>query len=111
MRIKKKEYDYFLKWYSDIINNYNPYTEEEKSIIDRTLLMLGIKKEVENDLFKDKNKKYNYQLSEIERIIKKQYNKKVDFKSLDMYQEEIPYMSNLNDEDKKILNACINLLI
>ena len=50
---------------------------------------------------KNENKKYNYQLTEIERLIKKQYNKKVDFKSLDMYEEEIPYMSNLNEEEKK----------
>ncbi len=110
MRINKKDYDYFLNWYKDI-NNNNLYTEEEKNVIDRTLLILGIKKQIENDIFKEKNKKYNYQLTEIERLIKKQYNKKVDFRLLDVYQEEIPYMTKLNEEDKKILNACIKLLI
>ncbi len=110
MKINKKDYDYFLKWYKDI-NNNNLYTEEEKNAIDRTLLILGIKKQVENDLFKHENKKYNYQLTEIERIIKKQYDKKADFRLLDVYQEEIPYMTKLNEEDKKILNACIKLLI
>lgn len=110
MKINKKDYDYFLKWYKDI-NNNNLYTEEEKNAIDRTLLILGIKKQVETDIFKEKNKKYHYQITEIERIIKKQYDKKADFRLLDAYQEEIPYMTKLNDEDKKILNACIKLLI
>jgi len=40
MKINKKDYDYFLNWYKDI-NNNNLYTEEEKNVIDRTLLILN----------------------------------------------------------------------
>lgn len=110
MYITKKDYNYFLKWYEETIDG-NLYDDVEKSAINRTIVMLGIKDNIENDIFKNKNKRYNYQLKEIEKLIKKQYDRQVKFESIDLYLDEIKYMGKLNDEEKRVLEACIKILI
>ena len=110
MYITKKDYNYFLKWYEETIDG-NLYDDGEKSAINRTIVMLGIKDNIENDIFKSKNKRYSYQMREIEKLIKKQYNRQIKFESIDMYLNEIKYMNNLDDEEKRILEACIKILL
>ena len=110
-RLNKKEME-------NLANQYYWYNAQKEEYAERlqglimTLKIIGQLTNVKNAAFIMQNKNAKHQVEEVERLVEKAIdNREFDITLLDDYYDNIAFYERLDDDEKSILQSCIDYIL
>ena len=110
-RLNKKEIE-------NLANQYYWYSVQKKEYAERlqglvmTLQIIGQLTNIKNAAFKMQNKRAEHQIKEVKRLVEKAIdNREFDITLLDDYYDDIAFYERLDDDEKSILQSCIDYIL